>query len=88
MQGMTTKVDEKNGGMYECDGPERQLSSAMVQEVSRMKAGFKKDVVYRRFYMGLSVPQIAGVMECGKERVKKCLIRWRAEMKGKYGVTV
>jgi RNA polymerase sigma factor (sigma-70 family) len=88
LQGMTVEIDEKNGGMYEFMGVEAATSATMLNEVTKLRPGFKKDVLYRRFFMGLTIAGIAEAMDTGTERVKKCVMRWRSEMKGKYGVEV
>ena len=84
LQGMTTVLDEKNGGLYDFKGGERRLSNTILGEISRLK-DLKKNVIYRRFVMEMGVNDIAAILEVGRERVKKVLLRWRQDMKNKYG---
>lgn len=88
MSGMTVKVDESNGGILEEEGPNKELSRIVYSEISSIKTGRKKNIIYRRFAMGLPYKTIADVMGIHEEAVKKCIHRWRAYMKDKYAIVV
>tara|TARA_R110002020_G_scaffold287099_1_gene502559 strand:+ start:11866 stop:12354 length:489 start_codon:yes stop_codon:yes gene_type:complete len=88
LKGMTTEVNEQNGGEVSCTGQVDHMYQLLSGEIKRLRAGFKKDVLYRRFMMGLPFQLIAKTLDADKERVKKCILRHRQSMRDKYGVEI
>lgn len=84
--GMTDEVNEKNGGEVPCNKESAELADRLKQDILELPDSFKKDVMYRRFLIGLPVDEIAFVLGVDRERVKKCILRWRALVFHKYGV--
>jgi RNA polymerase sigma-70 factor (ECF subfamily) len=84
--GMTDEVNEKNGGEVPCTKEAAELAELLKQEILSLPDSFKKDVMYRRFLIGLPVDEIAFVLGVDRERVKKSILRWRALVFDKYGV--
>ena len=84
--GMTEEVNEKNGGEVPCTKESVELAEHIRQDILTLPDSFKKDVLYRRFMVGIPVDEIAFVLGVDRERVKKCILRWRALAYHKYGV--
>ena len=86
--GITTVVNEKNGGSAKLDAENKELYALILGEIANLPSGFKRNVLYRRICMGLPVPDISYAMEVDKERVTKCIYRWRKYIMNKYSVSL
>ena len=84
LQGMTVEVDERNGGLQDCNAMNCVVGKDVINYINCMK-GRKRDIAYRRYMLNLRVKDIADIMGITTHGVSIALARFRQGIKDKLG---